>query len=466
MFNNKSFDAVEFTSIDSTKTQTISNATQTHNVDKKFQEIQTSKHHDSETQTINKVPHVPKVDYDQLAAFLKRVTPDILGALDETWPENVSTTSESTIPNPQSRLLTKFSTITETNFEKKISSMSWSTNGGILAISYSALSHKSWCDHLSQIKFYEFTTGNELRDNCSTVYDTIACVSCLSYHPTEPSILSAGLFNGDVILWNLTSNDSSTPMNVYTHGDTITSLMWQSTTVNDPMLLVTSSSDGYIVFNKLSTNFTNANLHQRYKIFKEHNPAENLRPRSAGSRRERAIETGLSITSMDFSSKNPIIFIVGTLCGGLYKCSSEAVTKIQGDDSVIDPVIDQYSRSDSSITCVKCSPTQNIFISSDTNKEIRVFDIAEPNCLRIINVEYTITGIQWSIGNDNFIIAHGANPIVKCFDISSGTSCPRFQIECSIVNTGCLDINKKRNIVGVGDSHNNLEIWTLPKVIE
>lgn len=53
-------------------------------------------------------------------------------------------------------------------------------------------------------------------------------------------------------------------MNVYTHGDTITSLIWQSPTMNDPMLLVTSSSDGYIVFNKLSANFTNVNLHQRY----------------------------------------------------------------------------------------------------------------------------------------------------------------------------------------------------------
>ncbi|KAK0092810.1 hypothetical protein PV326_000551 [Microctonus aethiopoides] len=466
MFNNKSFDAVEFTSIDTSKTQTVSNATQTKNVERKFQEIQISKLHSSETQTTNNEPHILKVDYDKLAAFLKRVTPDILGALDETMPENVPTTSESSIPKPQSRLLTKFSTNTETNFEKKISSISWSTNGGTLAISYSALSHKAWCDHLSQVKLYEFTSSNKLRENCNTVYDTIACVSCLSYHPTEPSILSAGLFNGDVILWNLTSNDSSTPMNIYTHGDTITSLIWQSPTINDPMLLVTSSSDGYIVFNKLSANFTNFNLHQRYKIIKEHNPAENLRPRSAGSRRERAIETGLSITSMDFSSKNPSIFIVGTLCGGLYQCNSEAVTKIQGDDSVIDPVIDQYSRSESSITCVKCSPTKNIFISSDTNKEIRVFDIAEANCLRIINVEFTITGIQWIIGNDNFIIAHGANPVVKCFDISNGTSCLRFQIECSTMNSGCLDINKKRNIVGIGDSHNNLEIWTVPKVIE
>lgn len=57
---------------------------------------------------------------------------------------------------------------------------------------------------------------------------------------------------------------------------------------------------------------------------------ENSRPRSAGGRLERAVEAGLSITAIDFFAKDPEIFIAGTLCGGLYKCSMETTTPIQG----------------------------------------------------------------------------------------------------------------------------------------
>lgn len=68
----------------------------------------------------------------------------------------------------------------------------------------------------------------------------------------------------------------------------------------------------------------------RLKIVKERNPVENARPRSAGGTRERAAEAGLCITSFDFSPKHPSIFVVGTLCGGIYKCSLDSVTSIEG----------------------------------------------------------------------------------------------------------------------------------------
>lgn len=71
-------------------------------------------------------------------------------------------------------------------------------------------------------------------------------------------------------------------------------------------------------------------MYFRFKIVKERNPVENARPRSAGGTRERAAEAGLCITSFDFSPAHPSIFIVGTLCGGIYKCSLDSVTSIEG----------------------------------------------------------------------------------------------------------------------------------------
>ena len=78
--------------------------------------------------------------------------------------------------------------------------------------------------------------------------------------------------------------------------------------------------------------FTIASYCFRLKVIKEHNPVENSRPRSASGTRERAAECGLCITTFDFSSRDPIFFIVGTLCGGIYKCSLDRVAPIESMD--------------------------------------------------------------------------------------------------------------------------------------
>lgn len=113
------------------------------------------------------------------------------------------------------------------------------------------------------------------------------------------------------------------------------------------------------------------------------------------------MESGLCITAFDFSSRDPIFFIVGTLCGGIYKCSLDRVAPIESmdlsckllnslplhesnkqslitdDETVMDPVIDEYESHEGSITCIKCSPIRNIFVTAGTDKEIRIYDFEE-----------------------------------------------------------------------------------------
>ena len=45
-----------------------------------------------------------------------------------------------------------------------------------------------------------------------------------------------------------------------------------------------------------------------------------------------------------------------------------------GDESILDPVISEYNRHEGSVTSVKCSPTRNLFVTSGTDKEIRIYD--------------------------------------------------------------------------------------------
>ncbi|XP_070164711.1 cytoplasmic dynein 2 intermediate chain 2 [Polyergus mexicanus] len=467
MFNTKSFDVVSFSSeLSTTKLETSANV-QTTEIVYTVDDTQTIDTRSIGIQTINKQNTDMQVDYDKLAEFLKKVTPGILEVLDEAYGSNAFDDYNPNVTETSSanvEIMKKISTLKKSDTQIKVSDLSWSTVGGTLAVGLSHIYHEAWCDHLSTIQLYNLTIEDNLTDEPTKTLETNGCITTLCYHSTEPSILAAGLFNWDVLVWNLRNDDSITPTHVYTHNDCVSQVCWRPRSVNDVSLLLSSSRDGYILIHKLTTNFTTVQLHKRFKIVKERNPVENARPRSAGGTRERAAEAGLCITSFDFSPRHPSIFVVGTLCGGIYKCSLDSVTSIEGDTTLIDPVIDEYERHEGSITCIKCSPLHNLFVSSTTDKEIRIYNLDEHISQQTISVDNTVVGLTWMIGNQDIFAAYGADAYIKFYNVTDAKSmtCPKFEIT-SKQSISSLRVNSKRDILAVGDVRANVEIWKFPR---
>merc|ERR1719446_56625 len=76
------------------------------------------------------------------------------------------------------------------------------------------------------------------------------CLTCLAFHPEDPSLLAGGSYNGDVLLWRL-SEDSDplvgkSVLTNYTHHEPVQKLAW----TRDPhaaglgYVLVSVSADG------------------------------------------------------------------------------------------------------------------------------------------------------------------------------------------------------------------------------
>ncbi|KAG5323219.1 WDR34 protein, partial [Acromyrmex heyeri] len=448
MFSTKSFDVVSFNSELSTARLETSANVQTTEIVYTADETQSTETRSIGIQTVNGQKTDVQVDYDKLAKFLKKVTPGILEALDEAYATNAFDDYNPNVTEASSaniELLKKISTPKEPDTQIKISDLSWSTVGGTLAVGLSHTYHEAWCDHLSTVQLYNLTTEDNVIDVPIRTLETNGCVTTLCYHPTEPSILAAGLSNWDVLIWNL-RNDSVVPMHVCTHGDCVSQVCWRPRSVNDVTLLLSSSRDGYILIHKLTANFTTVQLYKRFKIVKERNPVENARPRSAGGS-ERAAEAGLCITSFDFSPKHPSIFIVGTLCGGIYKCSLDSITPIEGDATLIDPVIDEYERHGGSITCIKCSPLRNLFVSSATDKEIRIYNLDEVN----FHILYIFA-------------VYGAGACVKFYNVTDGKPVTYAKVEVTGKESiSSLCINSKRDMLAIGDVRANVEIWKFPR---
>lgn len=420
-----------------------------------------------ETQTTDQEQERPQVDYKKLATFLRRVSPAILEALDEAYGDQINETDDSETHedfsvNPQ--LLGKINIANESSLWKRIASLSWSAGGGTLAISHSVAQHETWCEHLSKIALYDFTKDDRLINDPNVVLETDSCVTAISFHPTESSVLAAGLSNGDVLLWNLRDRNSVTPIHVCAHHDSVSKILWVSCQANKAPMLASAAKDGYVLLNELFSNFTTARSYKRLKISKDHNPAENSRPRSAGGSQERAIEPGLCITSFDFSSKDPIFFIAATLCGGVYKCSIDRVAPIEGDRTLVDPVVDEYERHDGTVTCINFSKIRNLFLTSSTDKEIRMYDFNQHPCLRTIVTDHTIMGLTWMVGNADIFAAYGASPTIKLYNVASEKAKIRKNLEIEGKNSvTSLRINAKRGSLAMSDGLGVVEIWKIPR---
>lgn len=179
--------------------------------------------------------------------------------------------------------------------------------------------------------------------------------------------------------------------------------------------MISSSSDGYILIHRINAP-SNSIIH-RFKIIKEYNPSEKTRPSSSGGSRQCAAEAGLCITCFDFSHQDSSILIVGTLCGGIYKCNTNTTVDIQGDNTLFDPVIDEYERHEGSVTCVKCSPNNSLFITTGIDKQIYIFNYNDLVSQKIIFLQDVAIGLNWVIGNPNVFIAYGAGPDIKSFNV-------------------------------------------------
>lgn len=463
MFTDRSHDTVSFDSQLSSAKSELSVNVQTTEISYKQNPVQTVETRSVETQTIIDEKKKLEVDYLKLAQFLNKVTPSIIKALDESYGTSAfedydPETNGDLFTNTE--LLQKINSTNETDFQIKVTDMCWSIEGGTLAVSYGYLYHETWCDHLSKIELYTQTKNSDFTDSPNRTLETDSCVTSLAYHPTKPLILAVGLFNGDVLVWNLRDNALPTPTIVSTHGDSVSQVYWKERTVNDVTVLVSSGVDGYIFVHKIAT----VTSIKRFKIAKEYNPIESSRPRSAGGTRERAIESGLCITSFDFPFQDPVLFIVGTLCGGLYKCSLDRNASIEGDETLMDPVISEYEKHEGSITCIKCSPTRNLFVSTATNKEMRIYDFEKHTCLRSIFFENTIIGLTWMIGNRDVLATYGAGSNVKLYNVTNGRPVTNVKFDNSRrENTSCLRVNPQIDLLAISDTKGNIEIWKIPR---
>jgi hypothetical protein len=107
--------------------------------------------------------------------------------------------------------------------------LSWNAAGNSIAASYGKTDVDGWCDFPGAVCCWSVFSKTLVPENPDFVLDHPSCLMCVQYHPINPSIIAAGSFNGEIIVWDLTNPESPLAVSAiteYSHKQPISSLSW------------------------------------------------------------------------------------------------------------------------------------------------------------------------------------------------------------------------------------------------
>ncbi|CAG9789900.1 unnamed protein product [Diatraea saccharalis] len=296
-----------------------------------------------------------------LNAFLKRVVPGMLEQLDQTEKEVYESSDSDEEEVVTAKLIQEIEVNKDTpclgsgdHKTASILSLSWSSAGNTLAVSFGQAQHEKWCEHEGLIRVYTMkrTAGDKFVHSMDISEKN--CVTVLKYHPSVAALLAYATTSGEVVLCNLRdtlnlNEGAQLTSPVGCHGSRpVSALHWAEPALANQFLtmqiqntgkrrsasdqiLISAGSDGTVNVWQVNSNL---------KIF------ENVVCYSINGSKKLAAP---DISCFDFIKSCPLrpfdekvaddIFVVGTKTGNLFLCRVKNAQQMT-DVKMADPVYD------------------------------------------------------------------------------------------------------------------------------
>jgi len=191
--------------------------------------------------------------------------------------------------------------------------VAWNASGSVIAAAYGPFDRNDWpmCESmLCTWSILRRKIDPNKADNAVQLQD---CLTSLAFHPTDPSLLAGGSFNGDVLLWKLGNEDdlliAKSVLTAYTHHEPVMQIEWTRMPKSTGYAICTVSADGKLLLwdpQRMSAPIMGFRL-----------PAPKTQ-RSLIEGGVKMVEGGVCIA---FSHEDPTTFVLGLEAGELAKCS-------------------------------------------------------------------------------------------------------------------------------------------------
>ncbi|KAM3911742.1 cytoplasmic dynein 2 intermediate chain 2 [Leptodactylus fuscus] len=412
----------------------------------------------------------PLLDYPDVGKFLQRVEEDMIRELKKNWRSHAFDGFEVTWEeqNPQVSCLhtLQYPDVVAENLQ--VTSVTWNVTGSVIACSYGRLGDGDWSTEKSYVCTWNLDRRGFNPNHPDIVIDVPSSVMCLAFHPSRPSLITGGLFNGEVLVWDTSRTDDPligrTGLSIDSHMDAVYQVGWlQDTPQSHRHQILSVSSDGKILVWQMEKE-GELTLHNGFALVAQQIPSN-----SKISKHGRG-DSAVGVTCLSSSHFDPSVFVVGVEGGYSLKCSTAvqkaALTHMAASVPLKAPAQFTFSPHGGPVYCVDCSPFhRNLFLSAGTDGHAHLYSMLQEQPLTSLQLSQKyLFSIQWSPVRPLVFAAASGEGELLLFDFTKSSQKPSLSIKQTSNEKPvyCLAFNRAQTqLLAAGDATGVVKIWQL-----
>jgi len=211
----------------------------------------------------------------------------------------------------------------------QVTGVSWNCTGSAIAVAYGRNDLSGWCDIPGFLCVWNVFKNQSFKANKpDVVLDTPTCLSSVAFHPVQPSIVIAGSFNGEILMWDLNQDEclvASSTIDDYYHREPVSKVLWVHSMSEQGYHIVSVSGDGKVLMwsNKEKMGCAKLQCPSHGFTIEKMGKSREVAPRRG---RSRDSVVGGSTIAFQSDGRNDSIFVVGTEGGSLLRGGISPIT--------------------------------------------------------------------------------------------------------------------------------------------
>jgi len=370
--------------------------------------------------------------------------------------------------------------------------LAWTCTGNTVVASYGRLDISGWCDYPGALCLWNIFSKSFNPEEPDYVLDHTSCLMCVSCHPQRPSLVAAGSYNGEIIVWDLTAPEQPlgiSPILEYTHKDFVVDLTWLWDSTCGEWLLVSTGVDGKILFWSLS----NSLKHPVRGASLGTDGADSSRrkyPAAHGAKSFTFSKSGHTNASMN----KPQWLVVGQEGGSLVRIQTSKVLsqrlltkesfKSFSSFSELYPSVKKWNESFAHeghigpVNDIDASAFhRNVFLTAGADGVLKLFHMLEKNPVHqwepapppgtkgLSSSTSSLTSAKFSPNRPLVFATTSSDGFLYIFDLLVSSLAPTAMLECpSGLRSGLTGIafnTKQREFIAACDQRGNVHLWKL-----